>query len=79
MSIQKMIHRPATPELPNNWYVRIGKEDSGKELFCCLNGVDILIVQQSEILGEMLSNSLFSNELSEFRREVVKETWGEDS
>ena len=79
MSIQKMIHQPATPELPNDWYIRIGKEDSQKELFCCLNGIDMLIVQQSEILGDMLSDSLFSEELSELRQAIMKETWGEES
>ena len=39
----------------------------------------MLIVQQSEILGDMLSDSLFSEELSELRREIMKETWGEES
>lgn len=50
--------------------------DGDQEVFCLLNDMDMLMVQQNEVLGELLEDSLFSGELSRIRKKVLKDTWG---
>ena len=68
-----------TSELSHRWYFRIGKVDGDQEVFCLLNDLDMLIAQQNDVLGGLLEDSLFSEELSAIRQQCVRETWGEKS
>lgn len=64
-------------DLPQNWYFRIGKMDGDEEVFCLLNDIDMLIAQQNDVVGELLTDSFFSKELAEIRQKVLGETWGD--
>ena len=62
-------------DLPKNWYFRIGKVDGDEEVFCLLDDIDMLICQQNDVVGELLTDSFFSKELAEIRQKVLRETW----
>ena len=64
-------------DLPKNWYFRIGKVDGDEEVFCLLDDIDMLICQQNDVVGELLTDSFFSKELAEIRQKVLWETWGD--
>tara|TARA_Y100000592_G_scaffold69616_1_gene108316 strand:- start:208 stop:438 length:231 start_codon:yes stop_codon:yes gene_type:complete len=76
MYLPRMTDACSNAGLPANWYIRIGKMDGDQEVFCLLNDMDMLMVQQNEVLGELLEDSLFSGELSRIRKKVLKDTWG---
>ena len=72
--------------LPFTYFIRIGRiptnnEESNspkiqEELFCTLNDVDMLIAQQNPVMGELLEDSNFSQELEDARNHYVKQTFG---
>ena len=72
--------------LPFTYFIRIGRiptnnEESNspkiqEELFCTLNDVDMLIAQQNPVMGELLEDSYFSQELEDARNHYVKQTFG---
>ena len=72
--------------LPFTYFIRIGRiptnnEESNspkiqEELFCTLNDVDMLIAQQNPVMGELLEDSFFSQELEDARNHYVKQTFG---
>ena len=76
MKLPKMTTAGSNTDLPKNWYFRIGKMGGDEEVFCLLNDMDMLVAQQEGILGELLEDSLFSEELSRIREKVLKDTWG---
>ena len=51
--------------------------DGDEEVFCLLNDIDMLIAQQNDVVGELLTDSFFSKELAEIRQKVLGETWGD--
>ena len=67
----------ANAGLPAKWYFRIGKAGEDQEVFCLLNDMDMLIAQQNDVVGELLTDSFFSKELAEIRQKVLGETWGD--
>lgn len=76
MNLPKMTTDSSDAELSKNWYFRIGKMYGNEEVFCLLNDMDMLIAQQNEVIGELLNDSCFSEELAEIREELLRETWG---
>ena len=72
--------------LPFTYFIRIGRiptnnEESNspriqEELFCTLNDLDMLIAQQNPVMGELLEDSYFSQELEDARNHYVKQTFG---
>ena len=72
--------------LPFTYFIRIGRiptnnEESNspriqEELFCTLNDLDMLIAQQNPVMGELLEDSFFSQELEDARNHYVKQTFG---
>tara|TARA_S200002703_G_scaffold153212_1_gene154489 strand:+ start:387 stop:620 length:234 start_codon:yes stop_codon:yes gene_type:complete len=77
MNLPKMTTATSNTDLPQNWYFRIGKMDGDEEVFCLLNDIDMLIAQQNDVVGELLTDSFFSKELAEIRQKVLGETWGD--
>ena len=75
MNLPKMTTAASNTDLPQNWYFRIGKMDGDEEVFCLLNDMDMLISQQNDVVGELLTDSFFSKELAEIRQKVLRETW----
>ncbi len=73
----KMTTAGCISDLPKNWYFRIGKMHGDEEVFCLLNDFDMLICQQNDVVGELLTNSFFSKELAEIRQKVLTENWGD--
>ena len=75
--------------LPFTYFIRIGRiptnnEESNspkikEELFCTLNDVDMLIAQQNQVIGELLEDSFFSQELEDKRNHYEKQTFGENN
>ena len=78
--------------LPYRWFLRIGKlptneEEANnpefrpnirKELFCVLNDIDMLILEQNEVMEQFIEDSRFEEELNQIREQIMKENWGED-
>ena len=77
MNLPKMTTAGSNADLPKNWYFRIGKMGGDEEVFCLLNELDMLIAQQNDVVGELLTDSFFSKELAEIRQKVLAETWGD--
>ena len=72
--------------LPFTYFIRIGRiptnnEESNspriqEELLCTLNDLDMLNAQQNPVMGELLEDSYFSQELEDARNHYVKQTFG---
>ena len=77
MNLPKTTTATSNTDFPQNWYFRIGKIDGDEEVFCLLNDIDMLIAQQNDVVGELLTDSFFSKELAEIRQKVLGETWGD--
>ena len=77
-------------DLPYRWFMRIGKlptnneevndpdfhPETREEIFCPLNDMDMLALQQQDVMEELLEYCFFSEELNSIRKRVVEETWG---
>ena len=77
-------------DLPYRWFLRIGKlptnneevndpdfhPETREEIFCPLNDMDMLVLQQQDVMEELLEDCFFSEELNSIRKRVVEETWG---
>jgi len=70
---------------PMRWYIKIGKvEDDAsnlsylpdREILCVLNDPDMLILQQSNVMDELIEGSKFEGELNRIRKHFRDEAWG---
>ena len=75
-------------QLPYSWSIRIARiptnneeandPDINKEVFCMLNDLDMLIVQQNDVMDELLDGSFFEDVLNNKRQNYRDETFGKE-
>ena len=72
--------------IPHRWCIQIQRVPTNNEevnsdkmkevVFCSLDDIDMLILQQNQVMGELLEDSFFSDELDEIRYKYSHESWG---
>ena len=72
--------------IPKRWCIQIQRVPTNNEevnsdkmkevVFCSLDDIDMLILQQNQVMGELLEDSFFSEELDEIRYKYTQESWG---
>ena len=74
---------------PKRWSLQIQRVPTNNEevnydkmnevLFCSLDDLDMLIIQQNDVMEELLDDSFFSDELKKIRQQFVEECWGKQT
>ena len=70
--------------LPYKWYINIGKleedEDGNREEICAhLNEMEMLELWNSDLIDYFLAHTDWREDLWEFKSQIMKDTFGEDS